>query len=355
MGCNIETEGIFRISPHSKLIGVLHEAYNRGQKFILWKENGVSLPCPDYEDTKDAQLVIDEISPCDAYGVALASSLIKVWYRDLRQPIFPVSSYAQLREIYGNLQEQPEMENIVDLFSEDPKLPLISPISREILVRHLLPLLSLVEKHSEKNKMTAQNLAVCFAPTLLRGPDQFQDAKVSSVIRHILETAISTWDDSLRNALHVDSSDFMKDIQPPKSLEDYEDPLEERCVLQRGDNSQQPQHYVSQPTQVTGVTTKTGPSVSSSQSLEEKPPLPPRPVSSSSVTAEESSERTASEEEKVKRKPAPAMANLPRYSTVILRDAITLDDDISTQPEAVADGFVRSSLNVWNDQETSKE
>ena len=127
---NIETEGIFRVSPHTILIGVLQEAYDRSQKYILWKENGVTLPCPNNADAKDAQPVIDEVDCREAYGVALAASLIKVWYRDLKQPIFRVSSYQRLREEFGNLQEPPAMTKIVDLLSDHSHVNILTPISR---------------------------------------------------------------------------------------------------------------------------------------------------------------------------------------------------------------------------------
>ena len=353
---NIETEGIFRISPHSVLIGVLLEAYNRGQKYILWKEDGVTLPCPDYAAAQDARSIIDEVDFRDAYGVNLAASLIKVWYRELRQPIFCVSSYERLREVFGNLQEPLEMDKIIDLLSERSKINLISAESKDILVRHLLPLLSAVEKHSEVNRMTAQNLAVCFAPTLLRGPDQLQDAKMSSVIRHILEAAITMWEKGLRDALKVEHSTFIRDLQPPESPEDYEDPLEEKHRMQCSTEEQsvgKANDGNKTEDQITGIIcseTDTNPCSSSlatrpANRIERKPALPPRPLSSELSNVEEINEKipTCSDGEKVRRKPAPAVTGLPRYSAIMAGESLNLDPDITGSSGMTVDGFAPTS------------
>lgn len=47
----ITTEGIFRIPPHSVLTDILREAYDRGQKFIVWKEQGIVVVQPGVDST----------------------------------------------------------------------------------------------------------------------------------------------------------------------------------------------------------------------------------------------------------------------------------------------------------------
>ena len=375
---NIETEGIFRVSPHTILIGVLQEAYDRGQKYILWKENGVTIPCPDYADAKDAQSIIDEVDCRDAYGVTLAASLIKFWYRDLKQPIFRASSYAQLREEFGNLQEPPSMEKIVDLLSDHSQMDLITPTSQDILVRHLLPLLSRVAQRSDKNRMTVQNLAVCFAPTLLLGPDQLEDVKMSSIIRHILEAAIAMWDNSLRDRLNIQSSNFLRDLQPPELSDDYEDPLEERCALiheadEHGDDDMS-KNNGDRNTQITGITIAEVDNIPSSSSatapcflntIQRKPAPPPRPLSSASASSSHGEDSHIKpsingEGEKVRRKPAPAVAGLPRYSAVISRESLDFDPDLTGTSGMTADGFAptdavaaaaaANAANPWDDK-----
>ena len=73
-GC-LKMEGLFRIPPHSMLAGVLKEAYDRGQRFIVWKEKGATYTGPGMQKE-----LLGEIRLEDAYGAYLAASLIKTWY-----------------------------------------------------------------------------------------------------------------------------------------------------------------------------------------------------------------------------------------------------------------------------------
>ncbi|KKY14513.1 putative rho-type gtpase activating protein rga7 [Diplodia seriata] len=218
--------GIFRIPPHSRLKEILKEAYDRGQKYILWKENGVMLPLPPFDDSNVTKAIVEEVDARDCYGVFLAAGLTKTWYAELRQPIFPQSAYRELRSLFGDPDEPPSRKALVELISPKSEWSAIPAISREILVRHLLPLLSIVAAHQDYNKMSAENLAVCFAPTLVCGPDQIEDAKMSSVVRRIMTEAIDTWDEGLREDCGVDSATFERDLQPPQDPKEYDDPLE---------------------------------------------------------------------------------------------------------------------------------
>ena len=73
--------------------------------------------------------------------------------------------------------------------------------------------------------MTAENLAMCFAPTLLCGPDQLEDAKIAGIIRRVLATAAELWTTGLREASGIDEAAFARDLEAPTRREEYEDPL----------------------------------------------------------------------------------------------------------------------------------
>jgi len=175
---NIRTEGIFRIPANIKLKECLREAYDRNQQFIIWKDNGVTLPVRYMTSA-----TLAEIEPKEAYGVHMAASLIKLWYSELREPIFPQSTYPVLRE------QKEEIDS-------DAVINALSPVAQEILHRHLLPLLAAVAAESAYNKMTAENLAVCLAPALVCGTDAVEDAKMSSIVKRFLTNAIEQWDSS---------------------------------------------------------------------------------------------------------------------------------------------------------------
>lgn len=208
-----------------KLKEILREAYDRGQKFIVWKEQGVALPMPNYEHMHNITSIVGEIDQHEAYGVHLAAGLMKLWYAELREPLFPQNCYRDLRKIFGNADEPPSLQNLTDLFSTHSEWSILPLTSREICTRHLIPVLAAVSAQSDANKMTAENLAVCFAPTLVCGPDQLEDAKISSIIRRILTAAGEMWSQGLREACGVDERAFALDLQPPSRMDDYEDPL----------------------------------------------------------------------------------------------------------------------------------
>lgn len=315
--------------PHSKLRDVMKEAYDRGQKYIVWKDNGVMLPIPPYPNAEHQDEILAEVDPKDAYSVFMAAALIKAWYASLRQPIFPTTSYGDLKRLYGDAQDVPDLDRLKDLFSPSSEWSLLPGISREIIVRHLLPLLHAVAARQEQNKMTAENLAVCFAPALLCGPDQIEDAKMSSIIRRVFTHAIDLWPNGLRDACEQSEDVFYQELQLPKDEADWDDPVEEKRESGEGRASLEEQ--------TSGITLEDNeksfevgsqpyPEISHDDM---PPPLPPR----SRVPSSKSSTDSA------KRKPAPPLQVAPpRYSTII-SDA---PEDVAESPltyAATTDGF----------------
>lgn len=326
MDKNVTSEGLFRVPPHSKLRDCLKEAYDRGQKYIVWKDNEAVLPMPPYPHAERQEDLLTEVAPTDAYSVFMAAALIKAWYASLRQPIFPTDSYRDLKRLYGDPQDVLDLERLKDLFSPHSEWSLLPGISREIVVRHLLPLLSAVAARQEQNKMTAENLAVCFAPGLLCGPDQLEDAKMSSIIRRIFTQAIDMWTEGLREACGQTAEVFYAELKLPKDENDWEDPLEgKQGSIDSTDSLEE---------QTRGITLQDNeklPSYHEPQTGDDReipPPLPPRTRIPS----------TQSSADSTKRKPAPPLQVPPRYSTVI-SDA---PEDLAESPityAATTDGF----------------
>ncbi|KAJ4987232.1 hypothetical protein SVAN01_07243 [Stagonosporopsis vannaccii] len=323
---NITSEGLFRIPAHSKLREVLKEAYDRGQKYIVWKDNGATLPVPLYPESEHQDEILAEVDTKDAYSVFMAAALIKAWYSSLRQPIFPSESYRDLKRLFGDSQQVPDLDQLRDLFSPTSEWSFLPAISREVVVRHLLPLLHEVASRQEQNKMTAENLAVCFAPALLCGPDQIEDAKMSSIIRRIFTHAIDMWDNGLREACDQEAAAFRAQLQLPNEMSEWEDPVE----VQRGDSRD------SIDEQMSGITlqdNEKAPEVYSdyseaTSSATRPPPLPPRSRVPSAKSSGDS----------VQRKPAPPLAVPPRYSTVISDAPVDVAESPITYA-ATTDGF----------------
>ncbi|KAF2142389.1 uncharacterized protein K452DRAFT_297688 [Aplosporella prunicola CBS 121167] len=357
---NIKTEGLFRIPPHSRLKEILKEAYDRSQKFIIWKENGLTLPVPAYKSAQDMQAIIDEVDHKDAYGVYLAAGLIKTWYAELRQPIFPQTSYKELRAHFGNPEDLPTTEQLAELFSPTSEWSPIPVISREILVRHLLPLLSIISEHEEENRMSAENLAVCFAPTLLHGPDQIEDAKVSSIVRRILTEAVELWSEELRAACGVDASAFGRELRAPADPRDYEDPLEttRRPASSSSDwgigsPSEEDAGFADSEKQFTGILLE-----DNENGRDAPPALPPRPsLSGPSQESPVSSAVSETPESALRRKPAPSVTIPPHYSSILADEAAgrPVATDSPLTYAATTDGFGPARRSGWSVDEKKED
>ncbi|KAK1075278.1 hypothetical protein LTR33_009562 [Friedmanniomyces endolithicus] len=275
----------------------------------------------------------------DAYGVHLAASLIKLWYRELREPIIPESSYAGLREKYGSPDAQVTPEDLAELILvASPTAPL-TPTSRQILTRHLLPLLSAVAAHEPQNKMNAENLAILFSMCLVCGSNQMEDAMMANVIKKILQAAISMWQE-LRRGLGIDARAFEADLQPPPELRDYEDPVEDEIR----------QHMISEDD---AVENREGHRIvmadlDGAPETKRAPTLPLRPLRARAASAAKQLLPSLEITSPVKRKPAPASTSFehapatldpPRYSTVFDGDGRSLHVADSPASYVPADGF----------------
>ena len=327
---NVRTEGLFRVSARAQTVEILREAYDRGQKFIVWKDRWNALV---YSHWKEGigEVFVDDLEQTDGYELHAAAALIKLWYTKLQEPIFPRNSYQLLEKWFGTPMKRLGLEPLVEILSmNDEWSPIKNKTSRRILTMHLLPLLSKVAENSEFNQMTAKNLATCFAPSLLRGPDPLEDLKISAIICHILVAMIEQWK-RLAPFFDTDFERYEKSLRQPEAVQDREDPLEE------GDMKEVTE-LEKQTTGITLVDNDDG----DAEINGSPPPLPPRPISStidgkplgsnssasSSTTSPAESPRNsgiAAQNESnsnicqnpLRRKPAPAIAQLPRYSTIM--------------------------------------
>ncbi|KAI9773846.1 MAG: hypothetical protein M1840_006071 [Geoglossum simile] len=295
LGENVKTEGIFRIPAHNRLISILREAYDRGQKFILWREDSTVLPVQRVGNV-EGYGVVEEIEHQDGYGLHLATGLIKLWYRDLRDPVIPPSAYKEVVRLFKDDDVPISLEQLSEIFSPDSKWSPLPINSRLIITAHLLPLLSEVATRQEYNKMTPFNLAVCFAPALIRGPDPAEDLMVGAIVRRVIAAGIQQWSQGFMEACGVGTNQFRASLQHPSRAEDYEDPLEGKPKLPprmhpaEVDTEGQTQGIILEDNDLPSPT------------AENPPPLPPRrppPPGGEGMV------------QTLRRKPAPPLAALP--------------------------------------------
>ena len=224
---NIKAEGIFRVNARAQTVEILREAYDRGQKFIVWKEGSKVLASGHYREGT-GYVEVEELDHIEGYELYVAASLIKLWYKELKEPIFPTSNYQALEKYYGDPDVPLEVHQLFTMLCvEDEWSPIGSKMSRQILKMHLLPLLSRVAAFQDQNQMSPDNLAVCFAPSLLCGLDPVEDLKMSHIVRRILVAMINHWESDLAPLIDTNLETFEDSLRMPQALEDREDPLEE--------------------------------------------------------------------------------------------------------------------------------
>ncbi|XP_061830058.1 SLIT-ROBO Rho GTPase-activating protein 3-like isoform X3 [Nerophis lumbriciformis] len=148
-------EGIFRVPGSQREVNLIKDAFERGED-----------PLSDSE--------------CDLDSVA---GVLKLYFRGLEPPLFPYDSYLPLLEcvpIECMTEKAAQIKAIVSTFPR----PLL------IIMRYLFAFLNHVTQYSDENMMQPYNLAVCFGPSLLRGPESDDAVARQPQVNDLVKTLI---------------------------------------------------------------------------------------------------------------------------------------------------------------------
>eukprot|EP00324_Dicrateria_rotunda_P009789 CAMPEP_0206172992 /NCGR_PEP_ID=MMETSP1474-20131121/47360_1 /ASSEMBLY_ACC=CAM_ASM_001110 /TAXON_ID=97495 /ORGANISM="Imantonia sp., Strain RCC918" /LENGTH=198 /DNA_ID=CAMNT_0053581509 /DNA_START=1355 /DNA_END=1947 /DNA_ORIENTATION=- len=132
---HVTTPGIFRVAGSSTEIQALKVAFDAGEKNPPLKDKS-------------------PFSVCDA---------LKLYFRSLPEPLLGYALYDPIVEMMKQ-QNLSDTERIAKI--QDALLHWTPPSCLKVL-RYLMAFLRDVAKHNEVNKMTTNNLAIVFGPTLL--------------------------------------------------------------------------------------------------------------------------------------------------------------------------------------------
>eukprot|EP00066_Takifugu_rubripes_P012410 XP_011601676.1 PREDICTED: rho GTPase-activating protein 22-like isoform X3 [Takifugu rubripes] len=156
----LKEEGLFRAPGQNNHVRELQGAFDRGEK-----------------------LVFD--SSTDVHTVA---SLLKLYIRELPEPIVPFSKYTQFLSCAQILPKDTEMGTI-ELSKQVKSLPQVN----YNLLKYICKFLDEVQSHSDDNKMSVQNLATVFGPNILRPrvEDPVTMMEGSSQVQHLMTVLIS--------------------------------------------------------------------------------------------------------------------------------------------------------------------
>ncbi|XP_071332223.1 SLIT-ROBO Rho GTPase-activating protein 3-like [Trachinotus anak] len=127
-------EGIFRVPGSQVEVNNLRDAFERGEDPLAERR----------------------------YDLDSVAGVLKLYFRGLESPLFPIDSTNQLLEHAQIKNEAERAAQIKTVISSYPE-PVI------IVMRYLFAFLHHVSQYSDENMMQPYNLAVCFGPSLVRG------------------------------------------------------------------------------------------------------------------------------------------------------------------------------------------
>ena len=161
----MDVEGIFRVSGDSAVIAETKRLF----------------------DTEGAANV--DLNKLTVNDVA---ALMKLFYREFPEPLFPFNTFEELVHLQtGREQDLPEEEftsKLVALICDIPE-------EKRRLIHFLFSFLHELQSHKAQTKMDARNLAVVFAPNLIRPErDTVHTALMSPAITKIVNTVIERFD-----------------------------------------------------------------------------------------------------------------------------------------------------------------
>uniref|UniRef100_A0A9J8DKG0 Rho GTPase activating protein 4a n=1 Tax=Cyprinus carpio carpio TaxID=630221 RepID=A0A9J8DKG0_CYPCA len=147
-------EGLFRVPGSQTEVNQLKDAFEKGDD-----------PLAD--------------GRCDMDTVA---GVLKLYFRGLEKPLFPEDNYEQLMECGQIDDETKKVSQLKCVISS-------YPASLIIVMRYLFAFLHHVSQYSDENMMQPYNLAVCFGPSLVRGPNNGDAAelqRINSLVKSII-------------------------------------------------------------------------------------------------------------------------------------------------------------------------
>jgi hypothetical protein len=143
LASHMNEEGIFRIPGSSSEVAALREAFNRGD-----------------DPLAAASAAGTAVSP-DPHAVA---GCFKLYIRELKEHVIPISLYHAFLQLASLPQEQTRLFAARDLIQHH------LPPSHARVLLYILEFLHEVGNHAERNKMSSQNLALVWGPTLMPSP-----------------------------------------------------------------------------------------------------------------------------------------------------------------------------------------
>ncbi|XP_041818676.1 rho GTPase-activating protein 22 isoform X1 [Chelmon rostratus] len=155
----LDEEGLFRMPGQANLVKELQESFDCGDK-------------PLFDSNTDVHTV---------------ASLLKLYLRELPEPVIPFSKYEDFLTC-AQLLAKDEEEGVQELGRQVSTLPL----PNYNLLKYICKFLDEVQSHCNENKMSVQNLATVFGPNILRPKmeDPVTIMEGTSLVQHLMTILI---------------------------------------------------------------------------------------------------------------------------------------------------------------------
>ncbi|XP_042870971.1 SLIT-ROBO Rho GTPase-activating protein 1-like isoform X4 [Penaeus japonicus] len=150
-------QGIFRVSGSQLEINNFRESFERMED-----------PLADVTDASDINSV---------------AGVLKLYLRELREPLFPTVFFDQFMEIAQLEKKHDFVVKMRDVVTSLPR-----PVF--IVMRYLFAFLNHLSEFSDENMMDPYNLAICFGPTLVPIPEDKDQVQYQNLVNELIKNII---------------------------------------------------------------------------------------------------------------------------------------------------------------------
>ncbi|XP_023409051.1 rho GTPase-activating protein 24 isoform X5 [Loxodonta africana] len=159
----LKEEGLFRLPGQANLVKELQDAFDCGEK-------------PSFDSNTDVHTV---------------ASLLKLYLRELPEPVIPYAKYEDFLSC-AKLLSKDEEAGVKELAKQVKSLPMVN----YNLLKYICRFLDEVQSYSGVNKMSVQNLATVFGPNILRPKveDPLTIMEGTVVVQQLMSMMISKHD-----------------------------------------------------------------------------------------------------------------------------------------------------------------
>ncbi|KAM7294509.1 SLIT-ROBO Rho GTPase-activating protein 3 isoform X2 [Ixodes scapularis] len=150
-------QGVFRVSGSQVEINHFRDCFERGED-----------PLSEVSDASDINSV---------------AGVLKLYLRELREPLFPIFYFEQLMEIS-------QLESKAEFVSKVREVVRSFPRPVVVVLRYLFAFLNHLSEFSDENMMDPYNLAICFGPTLVPIPEDKDQVQYQNLVNELVKGII---------------------------------------------------------------------------------------------------------------------------------------------------------------------